>query len=54
MLGLNYGRLIAIAVSVCPDSFPVVHLVAGGQPVCMLEVAVWAVQLGLLWLMVLV
>ena len=27
---------------VCPDSFPVVHLVEGGQPVCMLGVAVMA------------
>ena len=28
------------AVFFCPDSFPVVHLVEGGQPVCMLGVAV--------------
>ena len=41
MLGSGYGHWgPLIAVFVCPDSFPIVHLVVGGQPVCTLGVAV--------------
>ena len=41
-VGIGWGPLIAVFI--CPDSFSIVHLVEGGQPVCML---LWAVQLGL-------
>ena len=48
MLGLGYGCWgPLIAVFVCPDSFPVVHLVEGSQPVCMLGVAVYYGQCNL-------
>ena len=40
-VGMGYGCWgPLIAVFVCPDSFPIVNLVEGGQPVCMLGVAV--------------
>ena len=40
-VGVGYGCWgPLIAVIVCPDGFPVVHLVECGQPVCMHGVAV--------------